>query len=100
MVPIYLKYLYQGFPGGPGVKHPYCIAGSEHWSGRIPHARKKLSPCAAAAEALSTSVCAPQPEKHHNERRARHSGEQPPLTAARESLHSNEDPPQPNYKNI
>ena len=41
VVPIYLKYLYQGFPGGPGIKNPHCIVGSEPWSGRIPHAMKQ-----------------------------------------------------------
>ena len=99
VVPIYLKYLYQGFPGGPGIKNPYCIVGSEPWSGRIPHAHVQRSPWAATAEALSTSVCAPQQEKRHNERHACHSGEQCPLAATRESLHSNEDPPQPNNTN-
>ena len=42
-----------GFPGGTVVKDPPANAGEhgfEPWSGKIPHAAERLSPCATTTE--------------------------------------------------
>ena len=47
-----LKHTSRDFPGGAVVKNPPANAGDEFepWSGKIPHATEKLSPCATTTQ--------------------------------------------------
>ena len=57
-----LKMTMWDFPGGPVAKNLTANAGDvfDHWSGKIPHAAERLSPCTATVEACSPTACALQ----------------------------------------
>ena len=75
-------------------------AGTNSWSGKVPHAAVRLSQYTVTTETACATTepmprdCAPQQEKppHHKQRR--------PPSPQLESAHSNEDPVQPKVNKI
>ena len=74
-----------GLPGGSLIKNPPLNAGNMDSIpdlGRFPHAAEQLSQCVATTgprshttERIRSRACAPQREKHHNEKPSHHNKE-------------------------
>ena len=47
----------EGFPSSPVVKNLHANAGFDPWSGKIPSAMGRLSPCAATGDPAHWSLC-------------------------------------------
>ena len=66
------KFIYAGFPGGPVVESPPVSAGEHEfnpWSGRIPHAARKLGLCTTTAEPHVLGPVLHNIRNHCNEKR-------------------------------
>ena len=70
------------------------------WAGKVPRAMEQLGPWAAAAEACAPRACAPQRDRHHNDRPARCEGVALAQCSWRKPAQGHKDPVQPKLNKI
>ena len=70
------------------------------WAGKVPRAMEQLGPWAAAAEACAPRACAPQRDRHHNDRPACCEGVALAQCSWRKPAQGHKDPVQPKLNKI